>query len=145
MVDMNGIQNGTIEWDISIAALIYIYFLYNNLYISQMRTMVLVYKNLQNWVINQGQMLINIPYMEYLGYCRLGKSNWSVLFIFNDTTNIYWNSFRYSPRYSWCGPEPAALQPKLPQVLNCLIPRSQQEIHVLIHHIYLSGWWFQPL
>ena len=23
-------------------------------------------------------------------------------------------------------------------------PQSEQAIHVLIHHIYLSGWWFQP-
>jgi len=28
---------------------------------SHMRTMVLVYKNLQNWVIYVGQMLVNLP------------------------------------------------------------------------------------
>ena len=35
---------------------------------SHMRTMVLVYKKLQDWVILFVQMLVNMPYTEHMGY-----------------------------------------------------------------------------
>ena len=38
--------------------------------------MVLVYKNLHDWVILFGQMLVNIPYMEHMGlYCMVFSEN----------------------------------------------------------------------
>ena len=51
----------------------YMWFL-NVFDISHLRTMVLVYKNLQNWVFFLGQMLVNIPDMEHMGmvlYCLI--------------------------------------------------------------------------
>ena len=39
--------------------------------------MVLVYKNLQNWLgdFGQGQMLVNIPYMEHMG---IPETSWNI-------------------------------------------------------------------
>ena len=59
-------------------------------------SMVLVYKNLQNWVILFGQMLVNIPYMEHMGVVIIGFLDFVLSVVNCEFFNIQRTVYNYT-------------------------------------------------
>ena len=59
-------------------------------------SMVLVYKNLQNWVILFGQMLVNIPYMEHMGVVIIGFLDFVLSVVNCEFFNIQRTVYKYT-------------------------------------------------